>query len=77
MSKIPRNLSAKKLINNLGKWQYKISRKRGDHIRLTSNFMGYKHHITIPNHNPIKVGTLNAILKDIASYLKINKDDLL
>jgi hypothetical protein len=38
--------------------------------------MGHKHSITIPAHNPIKVGTLNNGLKDIAAYLKLTKEDL-
>ncbi len=41
-----------------------------------SNFMGHEHSITIPAHSPIKVGTLNNILKGIAAYLKITKEDL-
>jgi hypothetical protein len=41
-----------------------------------SNFMGDEHSITIPAHSPIKVGTLNNILKGIAAYLKITKEDL-
>jgi hypothetical protein len=38
--------------------------------------MGHEHSITIPAHSPINVGTLNNILKDIAAYLKITKEDL-
>jgi hypothetical protein len=39
--------------------------------------MGFEHHITIPAHDPLKVGTLNGILKDIANYLKIGRDTLI
>ncbi len=28
---------------------------------------------TIPDHNPLKIGTLSAILKDIAEHFKISK----
>jgi hypothetical protein len=38
--------------------------------------MGYEHSITIPAHNPIKIGTLNKILTDVANYLKIKKEKL-
>jgi hypothetical protein len=38
--------------------------------------MGYEHSITIPAHNPIKIGTLNKILTDVAAYLKIKKETL-
>lgn len=29
-----------------------------------------EHHITIPNHKPLKVGTMNGILGDVASHLE-------
>lgn len=32
-----------------------------------------EHHITIPNHKYLKIGTINSILVDIADYLKIDK----
>ena len=32
--------------------------------------MGSDHHITIPLHDPLRVGTLSSILNDIASYLQ-------
>jgi predicted RNA binding protein YcfA (HicA-like mRNA interferase family) len=51
--KFPRNISARELIKSLGKIGYEISRQRGSHIRLTCNFPK-THHITIPNHDPIK-----------------------
>jgi len=34
------------------------------------------HHITIPNHNPIKIGTLSAIINDIASDFNKSKEEL-
>jgi hypothetical protein len=36
-----------------------------------------EHHITIPRHSPLRVGTLNAILKDVAQHLGMERDDLL
>jgi hypothetical protein len=34
-------------------------------------------HVTIPAHDPLKIGTLAAILADIAAHLKIDRDELL
>jgi hypothetical protein len=34
------------------------------------------HHLTVPSHDPLKVGTLAAILGDVASHLKIDRDAL-
>ncbi len=48
----------------------------GSHIRLTTEINGI-HHITIPDHNPIKIGTLSNILKDIAYHLEISKEELI
>jgi predicted RNA binding protein YcfA (HicA-like mRNA interferase family) len=77
MPKIPRDISGRELIKLLKKYGYKIVRETGSHIRLTSNFKGTEHKITIPDHQPIKIGTLNNILKEIADYLKITKEKLI
>ena len=69
-------IDAKKLIKLLKKYDFKITRQTGSHIRLTSNLSG-EYHITIPNHNPLKIGTLNHILSEIAQYLDIDKVDLI
>ena len=73
MPKIPRDLSGRTLSTLLNTYGDIITRQTGSHIRLTSNFKGIPHHITIPDHTPIKIGTLSYILKDIADYLKMNK----
>lgn len=74
--KIPRNISAKELIKSLGKIGYEVTRQKGSHIRITCNFPS-EHHVTIPNHDPIKIGTLSAILTDIAKARNQTKDDIL
>jgi hypothetical protein len=33
--------------------------------------------VTIPTHNPIKIGTLNAILRDVAEHFNLSRDELL
>ena len=45
-------------------------------MRLTSTFEGAQHHVTVPRHKALKPGTLNHILNDVASYLKMDKDSL-
>ncbi|MFH1197931.1 MAG: type II toxin-antitoxin system HicA family toxin [bacterium] len=52
--KIPRDLSAEELIKALLKINYTVTRKRGSHIRLTRIQNNNEHHLTIPDHNPIK-----------------------
>jgi predicted RNA binding protein YcfA (HicA-like mRNA interferase family) len=77
MPKLSRDISYKELCKSLGKYGYTITRQTGSHIRLKSNFMGYQHSITIPAQNPIKIGTLNNILNNVAAYLKIQKEKLI
>lgn len=74
--KIPRDLSAKELIKLLKPYGYTIGRQAGSHVRLTTEKNG-EHHITIPFHDPLKIGTLSAIINDIALHFKKNKQQLL
>lgn len=77
MARIPRDLTAEDLIKLLIKhFDYKVTRQIGSHIRLRTNYCGHDHQITIPNHAPIKIGTLNSILNEIAVYLGISKVNL-
>jgi predicted RNA binding protein YcfA (HicA-like mRNA interferase family) len=75
--KVPRDISANQLIKMLSKLGYSQTRQVGSHIRLTLNKEGNSFHITIPNHNPIKIGTLNNILNDISAQVKISKQELI
>ena len=72
--RIPRSLSAKDLIKYLNKIGYIETRQKGSHIRLSRTVENSTHHITIPNHDPVKVGTLNSILNDLSENLKIPKE---
>jgi predicted RNA binding protein YcfA (HicA-like mRNA interferase family) len=74
--KIPRNLSGKDLVKKLKKLGYEPTRQVGSHIRLTTLENG-THHITIPEHKPLKIGTLSSILKDVAEHFKISREELL
>lgn len=73
--KLPRNLSASELIRALDKYQYSIERQKGSHIRLTTTLKG-QHHITIPNHDPLKIGTLSSILNDVANHFGKTKEEV-
>lgn len=75
--KLPRNIGGEELARLLSKFGYNIIRQSGSHIRLTSNYSGKEHHITIPRHSPLKIGTLGAIIGDIAENLKIEKQKLM
>ena len=74
--KIPRDLTGSELVKLLRNYGYEISRQTGSHIRLTTQKKG-EHHITIPNHSPLKIGTLSAILSEVAEHLSMSKDVLI
>lgn len=74
--KLPRDLSGAELAKKLKVHSYEVKRQTGSHIRLTSTIKNTEHHITIPNHKQLRVGTLSAILTDVASYLEVDRADL-
>jgi predicted RNA binding protein YcfA (HicA-like mRNA interferase family) len=74
--KLPRDLSGSELAKRLERFDYTIDHQTGSHMRLTTECNG-EHHITIPNHNPLKVGTLAAILRSVAEHMNLSRDELL
>ena len=74
--KTPRDLNGEDLAKLLRRFDYEVTRQAGSHMRLTTMRNG-EHHITIPRHRPLKVGTLNAILRDIAQHFDMSRDELL
>jgi predicted RNA binding protein YcfA (HicA-like mRNA interferase family) len=76
MKKIPRDLTGYELSKIIGQFGYEITRQSGSHIRLTTKENGI-HHVTIPNHRPLRIGTLSNILSDIADHFQLSKKELL
>ncbi len=74
--KLPRDISGEALCKALQKLGYTVTRQTGSHVRLSWLKMP-EHHITVPNHQSIKIGTLNSILQDIALQQKTTKQALL
>jgi predicted RNA binding protein YcfA (HicA-like mRNA interferase family) len=74
--KLPRDIDANQLAQALKQLGYQTTRQTGSHIRLTTQENG-EHNITVPNHSPIKIGTLNAILRDVGEHFAMNRDQLL
>jgi predicted RNA binding protein YcfA (HicA-like mRNA interferase family) len=75
--KLPRDLDGTELIRRLRPLGYTPVRQSGSHVRLTRTSGDEVHHITIPLHTPLKIGTLNSILTDIAVHLRLTRDELL
>jgi len=74
--RLPRGLSGQELAQRLRRYGYEVSRQTGSHIRLTSTFKGSEHHITIPAHRQLRLGTLSHILAEVAVYLERDRPEL-
>lgn len=75
--KLPRELSGEDLARLLRRVGYEVVRQTGSHMRLRSVVKRVEHHVTVPAHRQLKVGTLSAILADVATYLEIDRTELL
>jgi predicted RNA binding protein YcfA (HicA-like mRNA interferase family) len=75
--KLPRDVSGHELARALANFGYQVTRQSGSHMRLASNFKGTEHHVTIPAHDPLRVGTFSQILNDVSAYLEMDRDSLL
>lgn len=73
--RIPRDISGNDLVKLLKPYGYVITRQSGSHMRLTTQLNG-AHHITIPAHDPLKIGTLSAILSDVAAHFNKTREEL-
>lgn len=74
--KLPRNVSGDQLVAGLRRVGYEKTRQKGDHVRMTTQRNG-EHHVTVPLHNPVKVGTFASILDSVASHLRMDRQSLL
>jgi predicted RNA binding protein YcfA (HicA-like mRNA interferase family) len=74
--KLPRDISGSELVRGLRRVGYEISRQRGDHVYMTTQQNG-EHHVTVPQHKPVKIGTLAGILDSVASHLRMTREELL
>ncbi len=73
--KLPRDLSGEDLARKLSAFGYRLTRQTGGHLRLTTQDRG-EHHITIPRHSPLRVGTLAAVLADVAKHFELSRDEV-
>lgn len=74
--KLPRDISGKDLIKALSRLDYEVTRQTGSHVRLTTQRNG-EHNITVPAQDPIKVGTLNAILRGVSEHSGMSRNELI
>jgi predicted RNA binding protein YcfA (HicA-like mRNA interferase family) len=73
--KLPRDLSADDFAKLLARYGYEVTRQKGSHLRLTTQQRG-EHHLTLPKHGSLRVGTLSDALADVADHLGMSRDEL-
>ena len=73
--KLPRGVSGDRLIRALERLGYGVIRQKGSHVRLR-HAGPPPHTITMPLHNPMKLGTLHSILTEVAQMRLIAIESL-
>ena len=74
--RVPRDLSGDDLVKKLQTLGYEPTRQTGSHIRLTRAGPEGEHHLTVPRHKALRIGTLNKILTEVSHQLGLSKNEL-
>lgn len=75
--KLPRDLSGETLVRHLcRRWGYERIHQVGSHIILQTEQPSH-HRVAVPAHNPLRIGTLNAILSAVAAHKGVTKEEIL
>lgn len=74
--RLPRDVSGEDLATRLGRLGYSVTRQTGSHLRLTTGLDG-EHHVTIPRHPSLRIGTLSAIAADLARHHHLDREAVL
>jgi predicted RNA binding protein YcfA (HicA-like mRNA interferase family) len=71
----PARLGGSDLAKTLRKLGYETTRQTGSHMRLTTLERG-EHHVSVPIHKVLPVGTLRSILKEVGRHFDMSADDV-
>jgi predicted RNA binding protein YcfA (HicA-like mRNA interferase family) len=75
--KLPRDLSGEQLARVLCRdWDYRQVHQVGSHIILQTDEPGSQR-IAVPAHKSLRIGTLNGILRCVASHKRVAREDIL
>jgi len=73
--KLPRDVSGPDLARALRAYGYEVTRQTGSHMRLTTRERG-EHHLSIPAHASLRIGTLGNILGAVATHFETTRDEV-
>ena len=75
--KIPRDLSGAQLVKALCRdWSYRKVHQEGSHLILETDAPSHQR-LSVPNHNPMRVGTLNSIVRAVSTHKGVDRQQLL
>jgi predicted RNA binding protein YcfA (HicA-like mRNA interferase family) len=75
--KVPRDLSGAQLVKVLGRdWGYRVVHQEGSHLILQTDVPTHQR-LSVPNHNPVRVGTLNSIVRAVSAHIGVERQQLL
>ena len=75
--KLPRDLYGRDLAEVLcRRWGYRKVNQVGSHIVLQTDDPE-AHRVAVPDHKPLRIGTLNAILRSVAAAKRTTREALL
>ena len=75
--KLPRDLAGHEVARLLARhYGYRVTRNRGSHMTATLMIGGRQHSVTVPRHREVRVGTLDAIVTDVAEFLDLSRQEV-
>ena len=74
--RLPRDVGGADPAKKLERYGCQRTRQTGSHMRLTTQ-RGGEHHITIPRHDSLRLGTLSAIVREVADHLGKSRTELI
>lgn len=75
--KIPRDVSGRHLADILCRqWQYTQVHQVGSHIILETSEPAHQR-ISIPDHDPLRLGTFSSILRVVAQHKGVTRDAII
>lgn len=73
--RLPREISGRDLARSLEAFGYSVTRRVGSHMRLSTQ-QGGEHHVTIPDHDSLRIGTPSGVLSEVARHLEMTRDEV-
>jgi predicted RNA binding protein YcfA (HicA-like mRNA interferase family) len=75
--KLPRDISGRQLVGALvRRWAYRQVNQVGSHIILQTE-EPTPHRVSVPDHSPLRIGTFNGILRDVARVKGVAREDII